>query len=146
MNERAQISIEYLIIIGVAIGVLVPGILFFYTYSKSDEGSTTSSRINDIGLRMISTVKSTYALGNGAWQSVEFIMPGAVTHVYVNPLSDTELVFVYETPYGPSEAVFYSQISMVPANADGNISVPHPGLTRYRLTSQGTKILINETT
>jgi hypothetical protein len=140
---RAQISIEYLVIMGVTLGILIPAVFFFYTYSKSDTGSTTSAQINEIGLRAVSTVKGTYALGTGAWQTLEFSMPESVTRVYVN---NTELVFVYDTSSGESTAVFFSNVNMTSTNPDGNISQTHPGLTKYRFTSQGGTVLITETT
>jgi hypothetical protein len=141
-EARAQISVEYLIIIAVALGILIPGILFFYSYTKSGEATATNTQINDIGLRMISTVKSTYALGNGAWQTIEVTIPDTVTRIYVN---QTELVFIYDTPSGSSEAVFFSNINMTGAMSDGNITLAHPGVTQFRFTSQGRIILINET-
>jgi uncharacterized protein (UPF0333 family) len=139
---RGQISVEYLIIIAVAIGILVPGVLFFYTYSQSSTSSSTNSRMNEIGLRVVATVQSTYALGVGARETVEFVMPAEVTRAYVN---STELVFVYDTGFGPSETVFFSNINMTGASPDGNISIPHPGVTRYRISAQGQTVLINET-
>lgn len=142
---RGQISVEYLIVIAVALGILVPGVLFFYSYTKSGEATATNTQINDIGLRMVSLVKSTYALGNGAWQTLEITMPATVTRVYVN---ESELTFIYDTPSGPSEAVFFSNINMIGTTPDGNLTITntHPGLTKYRFTSYGNRVMINETT
>lgn len=140
---RGQVSIEYLIIIGVALGVLIPAVVFFYAYSQSSTTTSTNSHINDIGLRIVNTVKTTYAVGTGAWQTVDFIMPAQVTRIYVN---GTELVFTYETASGVSEAVFFSPVNMTAQNADGNISTAHPGTTKYRVTSQGQTVLIYEIT
>jgi hypothetical protein len=139
---RGQISVEYLIIIGIALGILIPGILFFYTYSQSSEGSTTNAHLNDVGLKMVATAKGTYAQGIGAWQTLEVTLPPEVTRVYV---SGTELVFVYDTPSGLSEAVFFSTINMTSPTTDGNITAVHPGVTRFRFTSEGPRVLINET-
>lgn len=140
---RGQISMEYLVIVGITLGILIPAVFFFYNYSKSDAGSTTSAQVNEIGLRMTSTTKSTYALGTGAWQTLTFVMPESVTRIHVD---DDELVFTYDTAIGPSEAVFFTTINMTTAHADGNISTVHPGVTKYRFTSQGNSILISETT
>lgn len=142
---RGQVSIEYLVILGLTIGILIPAVFFFYQYSKSDAGASTSAQVNDIGLRMVSTTKSTYALGNGAWQTMEFVMPETVTRVYVTPNKD-ELVIVYDTVFGPTDAVFYSNVNMTPNPPDGNISAAHPGRTRYRFTSNGREVNITETT
>lgn len=139
---RGQISVEYLIIIGIALGILIPGVMFFYTYSQSNEGSTTNAHLNDVGLRMVGTAKSTYAQGIGAWQTLEITLPPDVTRVYVN---DTELTIVYETQNGISEAVFFSSVNMTAPNSDGNVTVARPGVIRLRFMSQGSKVLINET-
>jgi len=139
---RGQVSVEYLVIIGLAIGILIPGVLFFYGYSQSNIGSTTASRLNEIGLRLVSATRSTYALGTNAWQTVEFTMPDAVTRAYVN---DTELVFTYDTQFGQADAVFFSTVPLTTSDVDdGNISIVHPGQTRYRLTSQGSTVNITE--
>jgi uncharacterized protein (UPF0333 family) len=141
---RGQISVEYLIITAVAIGILVPGVMFFYGYSQSaGGGGSVNAHLNDIGLRAVATAKSTYGLGTGARQTIEFVMPKEVVRAYVNA---TELVFVYETSVGTSETVFFSNINMTGSSSDGNISIPHPGLTKYRFTSLGQTVLINETT
>lgn len=142
---RAQISLEYLIIVGVAIALLLPGVYFFYSYSKSNVEGTTNNRLNDVGLKMVATAKSTYSLGNGARQTIEFIMPESVTAVVIRQ-GGTELSFTYDTPYGPADAVFFSNVIMVNStfSGDGNISLPHPGFVRYRFESQGRNVSITE--
>ncbi|MDD9954547.1 MAG: hypothetical protein OXR66_09540 [Candidatus Woesearchaeota archaeon] len=137
-----QVSVEYLIIVGVALGLLIPAVIFFYSYSKSSDASAVSSQINDIGLQALSHVQSTYALGRNSRQTMEFNMPDVVQHVYVN---GQELVFVYETELGRSEAVFFSTIPMITNDTiDGNISDVHPGLTNYRFDSFGSTVKITE--
>jgi uncharacterized protein (UPF0333 family) len=143
---KGQVSVEYLIIIGVVLGLMVPGVLFFYGYTQSNSGSSANSRLTQLGLDITSTAKSTYGLGTGARQTLEATVPDNIIRIYA---SGTELVFVYDTPHGQSEAVFFSQVTLNGTNpdgtynADGNIST-HPGLTRFRLTSAGNTVNINE--
>jgi len=143
-SQKGQISVEYLIIIAVALAVLIPGVLFFYSYSQSNIGSSTSARINEIGLKVIATAQTAYGLGNQSWQTVEFTMPTPVSRVYVR---GQELVFVYDTSHGTSDSVFFSPINLTSDDAaTGNISsATHTGLTRYRITSLGDKVHINDT-
>lgn len=144
---RGQVSVEYMVIVAIALGLLVPAVIFFYTYTKSAD--PTSAQLNEAGLQMIAAVKSTYALGLNARQTVEFTMPATVVNVTVN---DRELVFRYHTAEGISEAVFFSTIGMEVETAPGvyspagPISVPRPGLTRYRFTSRGPTVVITEMT
>ena len=145
---RAQVSMEYMVLIGVAIGILIPGVLFFYSYAQSGSGSSANARINEIGLDVISGVKSTYALGAGAKNTLEFTLPDPVTRVYV---SGAELTVSYDTRNGRSDAVFFSSVPMNATNPDGSINLDgnvsyHPGETRYRLISHGSWVEINEVT
>jgi hypothetical protein len=138
---RAQVSLEYMVIVGIALGLLVPAILFFYTYQSSGESSSASGQINEIGLEMVSTTKSTYSFGRNTKQTIEFTMPDSVRRVYVQ---GQELVFIYDTYAGPAHAVFFSSINMTSAYSDGNISIAHPGLTRYQFNSAGSVVNITE--
>jgi uncharacterized protein (UPF0333 family) len=144
---RGQVSVEYLMIIAIALGVLVPSIFLFYTYSKSATNEVTGSQLNDIGLQMVAAGKSTYALGVNARRTLEFTMPAGITRIAA---TGDELVIVYETQYGQSEAVFFSSIPLRGLDSsgaltpDGNISVAHPGLTRYRFISVGSEVHIEE--
>ncbi len=148
--RQAQISLEYLIIVGVALALLLPGVYFFFSYSKGSIEGTTNNRLNDIGLQMVSTAKGSYALGNGARQTIEFVMPEGVEEIKLNSVnggSDTELVFVYNTPYGLSETVFFSDIILLnETNASSGVVAitPHPGVSRYRFDSHAQNVSIIE--
>lgn len=152
--RQAQISLEYLIIVGVAIALLIPGVYFFYAYSSSNVQSTTNDRLNEVGLKIVTTAKSVYSLGAGARETVEFVMPETVTAARLNS-SSRELVFVYDTAYGDAEAVFFSDVVMTNLNATlmpgitlcnnaSDARAPHPGLTRYRLESTGRNVTLCE--
>lgn len=149
--RTAQISLEYLIIVGAAIGLLLPGIYFFYKYSKTNIEGTTNSRLNDLGLQLTSTAKSSYALGNGARQTVNFVMPDNVQEmksVVVNSggVLDYELIFTYDTPYGTADAVFYSDVLLVNSTlANGTIVLsPNPGSSKYLVESHTQNVSITE--
>jgi hypothetical protein len=138
---RAQSSLEYLIIVGIALGLLVPAVFFFASYSKSRESSGTSAQINEIGLQIVSTASETYALGKNARRQVDAAMPAGVRRIYV---SGTELIIVYETQKGISEAVFFASVPLVTPYSDGNVSIAHAGLTHFRMTSLGLSVNVSE--
>jgi hypothetical protein len=99
---------------------------------------------------MVSTAKGSYALGNGARQTLEFVMPEGVTLLKLNTVAGspgTELIFVYNTPSGLSETVFFSDIILLneSKSSSGIISVdPHPGVSRYRFDSHAQNVTILE--
>ncbi len=143
---RAQVSVEYLIIIGFALGVLIPGVFLFYKYSQSTGGMGASNQINEIGLNVVSTARSTYSLGINARKTLEFVMPSTVRETFVGGVNNEEFVIRYETPMGYSDAVFFSD--SIPLTTDlmpfVNVTRVHPGLTRYRIESLGTTVKISE--
>ena len=152
--RQGQISLEYLIIVGVAIALLIPGVYFFYAYSSSNVQSTTNDRLNEVGLKTVTVAKSVYSLGAGARETIEFVMPETVTGAWLQS-DGRELVFVYDTPYGDAEAVFFSAVVMTNLNATqlpritlcqntSDARSPHPGLTRYRLESTGRNVTLCE--
>jgi len=137
-----QVSVEHLVLVGLALGLLVPAIYFFFSYNQGSQLAMTAERINVIGNEMVSTVKETFALGSNARESLVVNMPKEVSRVYV--LEKRELVFVYETQHGPVEAIFHSPINMTTTIDDGNISHMHAGLTRYQFRSTGSNVSITE--
>jgi len=138
---RGQSSIEYLMIVGIALGLLVPAVFFFVSYSDTQRATGISSQINDIGIAVVTAAAESYALGTGARRQVEVSMPGEVTRSWVN---GSEFSVQYETPHGPSEAVFFSTIPLNSSSPDGNVTVPHAGITKLRLVSLGPSVLISE--
>ncbi len=141
---RAQVSIEYLVIVGVAIGLLIPAVMFFYAYNSSGKSQSVGAQVNEIGLQASGMAKSTYALGKNARQTLEFTMPESVRRVYVSGSDMRELVVAYDTQAGRSEAVFFSTIPLATAYADGNVSTAHPGLTKYQFESLGDTVRVTE--
>ncbi len=140
---RGQSSIEYLMIVGIALGLLVPAVFFFVSYSNTQRATGISSQINDIGIAVVTAAAESYALGTGARRQVEVNIPAEVTRIWVD---GNELAIRYETPHGPSEAVFFASISLNSSSSDGNVTVPHEGITRLRLVSLGTSVNLTEVT
>ncbi|HEY9701459.1 MAG TPA: class III signal peptide-containing protein, partial [Allocoleopsis sp.] len=100
-NNKAQVSVEYLIIIGVSLAVLIPGTYFFYEYSKSSNEGAIRSQINQIGSSIISNAESVYGLGEGSLVTTEVRYPKNIRDVYI--LDDSELVIKYELSSGMNE-------------------------------------------
>lgn len=138
---RGQSSIEYLMIVGIALGLLVPAVFFFVSYSNSQRATGISSQINDVGIAVVTAAAESYALGTGTRRQVEVSMPAEVTRIWVN---GSELTIRYDTPHGPSDAVFFAAIPLNASSIDGNVTVPHAGIAKLRLVSLGPSVLISE--
>ena len=117
LRTKAQISVEYLIIIVVSFSLLLSGGYFFYNYSKSSNDATIRSQITQIGNSIITSSESIYGLSDGSLKTLDIRYPKNIRDVYI--LDNTEVVILYEISSGMNEAVFYSKIAL-----SGNYSYP----------------------
>jgi uncharacterized protein (UPF0333 family) len=107
-KSKAQVSVEYLIIIGISFAILIPGGYFFYNYSKSSNDAAVRSQITQVGSSMITSAESIYGLSEGSLVTLDLNYPQNVRDVYI--LDGKELVIKYELSSGMNEAVFFSKI------------------------------------
>jgi hypothetical protein len=147
-----QAAFEYLVIMGVAMFLIVPGAFLFYKYSMQSSDDMIRTNIHFIGNQVVDTVEKVYYIGESSWESIKVELPDNVIWVYV--LDNSELVIGYNTQAGISEAVFFSDINMSTPFIMGNqyfISDPtspgnnHTGLTVIKILSMGRYVLLNET-
>lgn len=109
-RTRAQISVEYLIIIGISLAILLPGGYFFYNYSRSSNEGSIRSQIAQVGTNFITTAESIYGLADGSMVTLDLRYPSNIREVYI--LDGKEIIIRYELSSGMNEAVFFSRINM----------------------------------
>lgn len=147
---RGQISFEYLVIVGIAILIIVPTLLFFLSFSQGNEDTAVHSAVNGIGLSMLDISSEVYSLGIHSWNTLDVNVPESVTGIYLS--NQNELVIQYYTKYGLTDAVFYPVITLT--NATDTIQLIDPtklnpvvidrtGIVSLRFTSQGTNVSIS---
>ncbi|MFC1648963.1 hypothetical protein ACFL1B_05930 [Nanoarchaeota archaeon] len=140
---KGQVSVEYLMVVGIALMILVPGAVLFYNFSKGTSDQLASARINRAGVEILSTAEAMYAVGQNSWATVAIDFPETVKNIYI--LNDDELVVRYEGQSGMTDAVFFSDISIVAPYPGGNISSNfQPGLTKIKVASRGPDVEISE--
>lgn len=105
---KAQISTEYLIILGVAIAAILPAGYFFYQYSTTSNDQTTRSQIETIGNEILVNAESVYGLAEGSLVSLDINYPDTITDIYI--MDFNELIIQYELSSGLTESVFFSKV------------------------------------
>jgi len=110
MQKSAQISIEYMIIIGLSFAVLIPTGYFFYSYSQSSNEETSRLQISQLGNEMLKNSESIYGLADGSLVTLDLKYPSNVRNIYV--LNSNELIVNYELSSGVNDAVFYSRVPL----------------------------------
>ena len=110
MPKNAQSALEYLMIIGLTFGIIIPTVYLFYSYSRESNIQLVDSQINSIGSNIVNTAESVYYSGEHSKTIMEFNMPENVNHISI--ISERELVFDVTTEFGNTDIVFFSDVNI----------------------------------
>ncbi len=143
-------------ILGLALGIIVPTTYLFFRYTSESNVQIIDSQIVQIGRSIIDTAKSVYYSGEGSKIVLELNMPKNVGDVYI--IANRELVFEITSEIGDIEEVFFSTVD-IPITSDdassecrdnGNCKLTEIatfGLKKIKIESigdgSGTKVLIS---
>ncbi|MCH8004567.1 MAG: hypothetical protein IH934_08125 [Nanoarchaeota archaeon] len=132
MPKVAQSAIEYLMIIALTLGLIVPTAYLFFRFSSESNVQIVDSQITQIGRSIIDTAQSVYFSGEGSKIILEVNMPKNVDDIYI--LANRELVFETTSEIGQSESVFFSSANIPITEGSGDLSsVAGSGLKRIRI-------------
>tara|TARA_Y100000310_G_scaffold81332_1_gene77923 strand:+ start:1023 stop:1472 length:450 start_codon:yes stop_codon:yes gene_type:complete len=132
MRLKAQSAIEYLMIIALTLGIIVPTAYLFFRYTSESSVEVSYSKINQIGRNIIDTAETVYYSGEGSKIVLEVNMPEGIDDIYV--LAKRELVFKTFSEIGDNEMVFFSSASIPLTEAPGDLSViTGEGLTKIKI-------------
>ena len=148
-KTKGQASLEYMIVVGVSLAVLLPTIYLFMNYSTTSQASIDISRLNTIGNRIISNAEKIYYLGPPSKITIEETFPSNIEEMYLiwrpgAPTPTSELVIRIRTANGATEKVFLSDLQLVKpgtpvtANSINNFTV-----TGSKISSGSKKIQIS---
>lgn len=137
---KAQSALEYLMIIALALGIIVPITYLFFQYGSESNAEIVDSQVSQIGRSIIDTAETVYFSGEGAKITLDLSMPEDVDDIYI--LSNRELVFKIAADIGETEAVFFSSI---PIAEDGDLTdIAGFGLKKVKIQSDGNQVLIGK--
>jgi hypothetical protein len=146
--KKAQISVEYLIVLGLSLALIITASYIFYMYSKSSNDNVVKSEITNIGKQILTNAESIYSLGQGSKIRLDLNIPEEVKEIEV--LDNSELVIV--SAFGPNvhESVFFSDIPINGTidNSAGSlrnfsIGPVGPGTISVSIESKGRFVEIN---
>ena len=142
MPKRAQSALEYLMVIALAMGIIVPITYMFFQYSSESNVQIIDVQVTQIGRNIIDTAESVYYSGEGSKIVLEINMPENVEDVYI--IADRELVFKVITELGETEIVFFSDIDITIAE-DGDLTdIAGVGRKKVEIQSDGNQVLIGK--
>ena len=148
-KKTGQSSVEFIMIIAVAMAMLLPASYVFLTYTDASTGQVASEQINQIGNRIIDKSEEMYGLGHNSWTTMDIRLPERVEEAYI--ADNSELYITYQSDRGLSTAVFFStRFPIIKKNADGTLENCYEpcnlnlssGYNEIRIRSQGENVSI----
>jgi hypothetical protein len=151
--RRGQSAFEYILVVGIAMLLIVPGAILFYDYSKRSGDEMLRSQVDMAGGDIIDAVEKVYYIGENTWETIKIYVPDNVRWIYI--LNNSELVIEYDSQVGIGDAVFFSDINITAppeymisgkqyiTNITGEPN--QAGLRIIKISSMGDYVLINET-
>jgi len=131
---KAQVSVEYLVIIGLSFAVLIPTSYFFYQYSQKSSEGVVRQQITQIGNEVLKNAETIYGLSDGTLTTVTLKYPSNIRDMYI--LSNNELIIRYEISSGINDAVFYSKVPLSgPVDLTGTACAAPCGNSRLNATA-----------
>lgn len=107
---NSQSALEYLLIIAVALGLIVPTTYLFFKFTSKSSDEIVDSQLTQIGNTIVDTAETVFFSGEGAKIVQEFKMPAKVLEVKI--LRSRELVFKVLSETGEIELVFFPASSI----------------------------------
>jgi len=127
-EKNAQVSMEYVIIIGFILLITIPLIMIFYEHTSNTSYQVITSQVDMIAKKIVDSAESVYYLGEPSKTRIKVYMPENVEQVIIY---DKEIVFKVKTNSGLTDI---SQISSV--NISGDIAIT-PGIHYISIESKG---------
>lgn len=130
----AQVSIEYLIVVGFVTFVIITilGIAFFYSGAIKDRIKTT--QINNFANKIISTSESIFYYGKPSKATISVYLPDNVKDINI---TDNNLYITFQTSSGPNKIAFSSKVPISGTLSSGQ------GLKKIQIEAQDNYVNIS---
>lgn len=109
-KTRAQVAMEYMILVGFLVVITIPLILVYNTQYRGTSQQIIANQADQIGQKIIDTAESIYYLGQPSKTTIKIYMPQQIENVTV---IENEIIFKMMTAKGVDEIV---KIGNVPMN------------------------------
>jgi hypothetical protein len=132
--QKAQISVEYVTIVGFVAAISIPLILIFATYSSQVNEDIISNQANTIASKIVDSAESVYYMGESSKITFTVYMPEKINSISVG---HNEVVFYVRKMNGITEVVKYCHIPI-----NGSIS-SSSGIQKIVVESRGDYVWVS---
>jgi uncharacterized protein (UPF0333 family) len=135
-NKRGQAAVEYAILVGFVMVLLIPLIYLFYSQSSDTSVQVNSQQLRLVGQKIVDNSESVFYLGEPSKLSFKIYIPENIKQVDVTGHS-----IIFTTSAGPGE----SEI-VIPSNVNLSGTLPRAtGSYTITVESKGDYVAINST-
>ncbi len=134
-KKKAQVSIEYLIIVGFVVAVLIGILAIAFFYSGTIKDRIKMTQINNFANKIISTSESVFYAGEPSRATISAYLPENVKEIEI---IENSLVLTFQASSGLNKVSFLSQVPISGA-IDSN-----PGLKKIRAVAEETQVVISQ--
>ena len=132
--RKAQVSMEYLIIVGFVTAITIPLIFIFNTHSAEVNEQIIANQADSIATKIVESAESVYYLGESSKVTFRVQMPEKITSVLIG---NNEIVFFVNRISGTDQVVKWCPIPI-----NGSIAYT-PGIHKIVVESKGDYVLVS---
>ena len=132
--DKAQVSMEYLVIIGFVAAITIPLILIFNSHSTEINENIIANQAEYIASKIVDSAESVYYLGESSKVTFRITIP---KNIHIVEIGNNEVVFYVKKLNGISEVVKYC-----PVPINGSIS-SEAGIYNIVVESKGDYVWVS---
>ena len=110
VKKDAQVSVEYMALIGFVTLITIPLVIIYSTYSQQSKESITSAQIHQVAKKIVDAAESVYYLGEPSQTTLKVNIPDDVVDVDLS--YGYEVVFKVKSTSGISDIVQVSSVNI----------------------------------
>lgn len=115
-TKNAQSAVEYLIILAMALGIILPTTYLFFQYSSKSSIEIMDAQITQVGSMIVDTAQTVFYSGEGSKIVLDVKMPDNIRDINIK--AGRELVFSINSEAGNNEMIFFSPQGIPLTSAD----------------------------
>ncbi len=148
MVRRAQASIEFLMVTGLSMALLVAGTFFIFDFTQANADQNALQQAAQVGYSLVDESANVYVYGEGSFVRFAGSLPDSIQDIYV--VDENTIVFDVITRQGITPVQVFSPIPINGTTVDEDdpdrVSVSptsvHSGRMEFRITSKGSWVEI----
>lgn len=107
--SNAQVSVEYMFIMGFAALMTIPLLLIYYTYTSDSSDTVATSQAMQVARKIVDASESVYYLGKPSQTTLKLNFPDSIDSI---SLSSREVLFKVKTRNGVTDVVQISSVNI----------------------------------